>query len=194
MKMLRARELPRQPWKNGGGETMEIAVYPPDASFDDFEWRISMAIVASDGPFSRFAGIDRTLTILEGGPLGLAIEGAEEVLLTAQSDPVSFAGDSVTSARLHGATVTDLNVMTRRGHQTHSVTPLSLKSTTLPMQGDGPYLLIVRSGVVEVMLQDQTIELARLDSMMVDATETASFAIRAREIAHLLMVDIKSAT
>jgi len=40
MNILRARDLVRMPWKNGGGETMEIATYPPCAKLDNFEWRL----------------------------------------------------------------------------------------------------------------------------------------------------------
>ena len=50
-------------WKNGGGSTTEIAVFPPDAGFDDFDWRVSLATVAADGPFSAFPGIERTLAM-----------------------------------------------------------------------------------------------------------------------------------
>lgn len=55
------------PWKNGGGETAEILCHPQGAGFGDFNWRISTARVASSGPFSTFEGIDRILTVLEGG-------------------------------------------------------------------------------------------------------------------------------
>ncbi|MBM7325185.1 HutD family protein, partial [Agrobacterium sp. S2] len=48
------------PWKNGGGVTTEIIVHPAKASMADFDWRISMANVAQDGPFSIFPGVDRT--------------------------------------------------------------------------------------------------------------------------------------
>ncbi len=66
MRILRAADHKRMPWKNGGGETVEIAVAPQDAALGDFDWRISMATVAADGPFSIFPGIDRTLSILSG--------------------------------------------------------------------------------------------------------------------------------
>ena len=49
------------PWKNGGGCTTEIAIAPPGASLDAFEWRISLATIAASGPFSAFPGVDRTL-------------------------------------------------------------------------------------------------------------------------------------
>jgi environmental stress-induced protein Ves len=53
MRILRAENYRRMQWKNGGGETAEIAVSPDSAGLDDFDWRISMATgQASGGPFS----------------------------------------------------------------------------------------------------------------------------------------------
>ena len=37
-----ARQLP---WKNGQGVTLELAIAPPGAGLDDFDWRISSARV-----------------------------------------------------------------------------------------------------------------------------------------------------
>ncbi|SFQ22142.1 HutD protein [Ectopseudomonas toyotomiensis] len=31
------------PWKNGGGETLELAIAPAGAGLEDFAWRISSA-------------------------------------------------------------------------------------------------------------------------------------------------------
>ena len=65
----------RMPWKNGAGETREIAVFPESASIDTFEWRVSTATVAQSGPFSLFPGVDRTLCVLSGAGFDLAVEG-----------------------------------------------------------------------------------------------------------------------
>ncbi|UXN62619.1 HutD family protein [Phyllobacterium zundukense] len=125
------------PWKNGGGVTTEIAVDPPLASVADFDWRISMATVASDGPFSRFDGIDRTLTVLNGEGLELEVEGETPVRLTPAGRPYPFPGDATASAKLIAGSVTDFNVMTRRGRWTHSVDNLSIDGTqVLPIVGN----------------------------------------------------------
>ena len=50
MKILRSNDYRRMPWKNGGGETVEIAVSPERAPLSDFDWRISMA-TATSPPF-----------------------------------------------------------------------------------------------------------------------------------------------
>lgn len=126
MQILRAENYRRMPWKNGGGETAEIAVFPPDAPLDAFDWRISKATVACDGDFSLFQGVDRTLTILSGAGMILTVDGQPEVTLTRKSDPLAFRADVATSAVLVDGTVIDLNVMTRRGRLRHSVHRLSL--------------------------------------------------------------------
>jgi len=118
-----------RPWKNGGGETAEILVSPPGAGFEDFDWRISAAVVASDGPFSTFPGIDRVLTVIEGGPLRLSLAGVEHEV-DAQSPPLAFPGDQPCSATLTGGPVLDFNVMVRR--------PLRAEVTRGPLPGIPP--------------------------------------------------------
>src|SRR6185437_7593790 len=90
--IIRASDCKTTPWKNGGGSTTEIAVAPAEASLEDFDWRISMAVVASDGPFSSFAGIDRTLAVVKGDGLILTIGDAAPVTLANGAAPVSFPG------------------------------------------------------------------------------------------------------
>ena len=119
-RLIRSADLVRVPWKNGGGTTAEVAVHPPGAGFDDFDWRISMADVAVDGPFSRFPGVDRTLVLAEGRDLVLDIEGDLRVLVR-PGDAGSFAGEAETRARLHGGPIRDINVMSRRDRFAHRV-------------------------------------------------------------------------
>ncbi len=104
-----------QPWKNGGGVTREIAVFPDGAGMDDFQWRISMAEVTEPGPFSRFEGIDRHLTVLSGR-MRLDMPDGRHVLDAGDSS--AFAGETPVEATPL-LPVIDLNVMTRRG-QTHA--------------------------------------------------------------------------
>ncbi|WP_159282511.1 HutD/Ves family protein [Rahnella variigena] len=104
--------LPVSPWRNGGGETREIISYPPGKS--DFDWRISIATIAQDGPFSAFPGIDRSITLLSGDGVYLQALPDIDHALTVTGEPFSFSGDIVLSARLAGGVTTDFNVMTRR--------------------------------------------------------------------------------
>jgi hypothetical protein len=123
------------PWKNGGGTTTEVAVYPPGAGFDDFGWRVSIADVRHGGPFSLFPGIDRCLAVLKGA-MTLTIADRQLVMVSPETPPALFSGDDGTVAALAGGTVVDLNVMTRRGAFAAGVSKrllaenFTLKSTT----------------------------------------------------------------
>ena len=82
-----------------------------------------MAEVASDGPFSHFPGIDRTLVLAQGRDLTLTVAG-EPHRLAEPGDLVAFPGEAETSARLGHGPVRDINVMSRRGRFGHRVTLL----------------------------------------------------------------------
>jgi len=114
--------LPASPWKNGGGTTRTIAVSPPDASLDDFDWRISIAEVVSSGDFSRFPGIDRTILLLDGAGMMLHINHDGILPITALFEPYTFSGDDVARAELVNGSTRDFNVMTRRGRAHAEVT------------------------------------------------------------------------
>jgi environmental stress-induced protein Ves len=111
---LPAADRVAAPWKNGGGITREIAAWPPGAGLDDFEWRISMANVEVEGPFSRFEGVDRVLTVLSG-VLTLKFEQGAPIVLDDASDPFAFAGETPCAGTPDSDGVIDLNVMARHG-------------------------------------------------------------------------------
>jgi uncharacterized protein len=112
--ILRAAERVAVPWKNGGGVTREVAVWPPGSNVEVFDWRVSLAEVRAGGPFSSFPGVDRQMAVL-AGQLTVAIEGHESLTLSPDSPPLGFAGEAHVVAQPSGRPVTDLNVMTRRG-------------------------------------------------------------------------------
>lgn len=116
MRKWTSKDYKTMPWKNGGGSTTELAIFPEGASLDHFIWRLSTATVAQDGPFSHFAQIDRSLAILSGA--GMTLKPAKDahhgVLLNQQSLPYRFTGEEPIYAELQAGTVVDLNLMTRR--------------------------------------------------------------------------------
>jgi environmental stress-induced protein Ves len=166
MRILRAAGYRVMPWKNGGGTTIEIAVSPEAAGLDDFDWRISMARVETSGPFSSFAGIDRTLSVLEGKGIVLDIAGRLPARLTAASPPLSFPGDVPTGATLIDGPITDLNVMTRRGRMFHTVErlPLSGEIRIAPSAGT---TLVLPLGAAVKLLADAESSLGSLDTLIV---------------------------
>ncbi|MDJ0461251.1 HutD family protein [Streptomyces sp. H27-C3] len=117
LRVLKAADLSAVPWKNGGGVTREIAAWPEGSGIDDFAWRVSLADVSADGPFSAFPGVDRTLTVVEGAGMDLTVGGRQH-LVDVRDAPHRFPGDIPTEGRLIDGPVVNLNVMHRRGRDT----------------------------------------------------------------------------
>ncbi len=174
MKILRAGAHKRMAWKNGKGETTEIAVFPPDATLDSFRWRVSMATVAADGPFSIFGGIDRTLSILEGKGMDLVIDGRDRVTLTRGSHPYSFPADAPTLGNLRDGPIIDLNVMTRRNSFSHSVA--ALLAPTSVGGANSLVLVLCGSGRMMVTCAGVTQMLSRFDCAIFGPDETAELS------------------
>ena len=148
MRLIRDTEQIRMPWKNGGGETIEIARGPDGSTLDSFDWRISRARIDRAGAFSRFEEVDRTLAILEGEGVALSIERQQEVTLTAASPPFSFDGAASVQSRLLKGPVTDLNVMTKRGRCSHSVESISARRSSLVSGVAGAIVVLFSTGRV----------------------------------------------
>lgn len=190
-RLLRNGDHRRMPWKNGGGETVEVIVHPEGASLSDFGWRVSMAIVASDGPFSVFPGIDRTLAVLTGDGMALSIEGLGERLLTPESAPLPFPAEAPTAARLTGGPITDLNVMTRRGAFRHTLAHHRVASThALPASAGQRMLLALEP--LGVSTPNGLIGLQPLDALLLDGGEAAD-VVPAGEEATFYLAEIEAA-
>ena len=168
MRIIRARDYRRMPWKNGGGETVEVAISPEGASLDAFDWRISMARVASSGPFSRFPGVDRTLAVLAGSGIRLSVAGQGPVTLGHDTAPFAFRGDDPASADLIDGPIDDLNVMTRRASLRHRLTRLpGALAVRVPRAGD-LLLLMVREAASTAHVGSERLALATGDTILLD--------------------------
>jgi environmental stress-induced protein Ves len=155
------------PWQNGGGVTREIARSPHPDDSADFDWRVSIAEVANGGPFSTFLGIDRVLVRIGASPMTLEIGGVEHVL--ERFEPCAFPGDTDTSASLPGGPTSDLNVMTRRGRVTATVTVPRLRGEEFPAGGnDGRMMVVALAGSPVVFADNGEITLETHDAVLHD--------------------------
>ena len=156
-----ASRTPR-PWKNGGGTTFELAAGPPGVDLSSFDWRISVAEVAADGPFSTFEGIDRTLVLLEGDGVELVVSDRSTILSKARP-MLSFDGEAATYSHLLSGPVRDLNIMTRRGRVSHDVAapPLGLLAPR-----SAHWLVFALGGDVTVTIDGTPFRLDRFDLLV----------------------------
>jgi environmental stress-induced protein Ves len=189
VRVIRASEYRRMRWKNGLGETAEIAIAPEGAALERFAWRVSMARIEAAGPFSAFPGIDRTLTVLDGAGFRLAVDGLPVVELTPESAPFPFRGDSAAAATLLGGTVTDLNVMTRRADWWHRVRRFG-SGERVSLRATGATALVVCAvGSARLTACGATAELGALDTLLL-AEPSPTIEAAGATPARLLLVEI----
>lgn len=109
--LVRGADVRPEPWGNGAGVTRQLWRDPPNSELD-FTWRLSLADLVADAPFSRYPGVDRVLLLLEGVDLHLSVDGRPRPL--ALRSPVRFDGESEVSVSAPTPGLA-LNLMTRRG-------------------------------------------------------------------------------
>jgi hypothetical protein len=185
MQRLLARDRRETPWKNGGGTTTEVATFPPGSSLDDFAWRVSMARVERAGPFSRFAGVDRSIALVEGQGMTLAIAGRGQVAVEATTPPFAFPGDVEVDASLVAGSSLDLNVMTRRGSFRHLLSRVSATGAVRIAPLGTIALVVVARGAVRVA-GEGALELR--DAVLLEADEALDAVFDAGAVC--LVVDL----
>ena len=106
---VHADEVRPTPWKNGGGVTRHLAA---DTAGDDWRWRISLAEIGQDGPFSAYAGVERWFAVVDGAGVELTLDGSP-LVLRPHDPPLVFDGASAPGCRLLEGATRDLNLMLR---------------------------------------------------------------------------------
>ncbi|MGL5665447.1 MAG: HutD/Ves family protein [Shewanella sp.] len=134
IQIIRYEKCESSLWKNGGGSTKQLLIWPKGADLSNFDFRISIATISSDGPFSLFHGVDRQLCILEGEGVRLNIKGndlgqSEEIILRPNDPPFCFSGETQIESKLLNNQILDFNVMTRRGNYTARIERIECNGT-----------------------------------------------------------------
>lgn len=112
LRPLPAHEYRRERWRNGQGWTREVLRMPEGV--DDWDWRLSIAEIEQDGPFSSFPGIERELVLLHGNGMRLRYDDGEVREVLPPHARVRFAGERVLACELVDGPTHDLNLMWRR--------------------------------------------------------------------------------
>ncbi len=95
-----------EPWRNGGGITRTLAT-------NGTRWRVSVAQVERNGPYSRFDGITRVSYVLRGN--GVTLRHGASVIRLEPFKALEYDGDTAWDATLVDGPVTALNIMTESG-------------------------------------------------------------------------------
>ena len=130
-------------WKNGGGVTRELLAWPGPA---DWVFRLSVAEVQADGPFSRFEGVQRWFAVLSGAGVRLRLGSAAPFgvqALTPASAPFCFDGALPVDCTLMGGATQDFNLMLRADRASAQMQRVTGRLQT---EGAGPRTVAVWSG------------------------------------------------
>jgi len=146
-------------WKNGGGITRELLAWPHPT---DWVFRLSVAEVQTDGPFSRFDGVQRWFAVLSGAGVGLrvgagvslrmgagvglrmgAMAPSEVHVLTPASSPLCFDGALPVDCTLIDGATHDFNLMVRTDQAQARMQQVAGR---LQSEGTGPRTVAVWAG------------------------------------------------
>ncbi len=177
VRLIRAGDTRRTRWKNDGGWTTELASDPPardgHAIAEGFRWRVSIADIERNGPFSTFPGVERDLLLLAGNGLELDIDDAAPLRIDRRFEQVHFAGEQDVRCRLLAGPTRDFNVMARRDAVHAEVVARPLAGSMLVFREAGTTALVhVLAGDVELHIDDQAIGAATGETLLLDAGST----------------------
>ncbi len=112
-RVIPANEYRRERWRNGAGWTREIYACPAQRG-EGWDWRLSIAEIEQDAPFSAFPGIERELVLLAGNGLRLRFDDGELRELQPPHQRCRFAGERGVVGELLDGPTQDFNLMWRR--------------------------------------------------------------------------------
>jgi hypothetical protein len=144
MRIIRKGEFREGPWRNGMGVSWDIASEPEGA--EDFGWRLAIARIDRDVPFSDYPGVDRIFTLIEGNGLDLDFAGGPSLAVERRFVPHPFPCDVPTFCRLRHGPCRALNLFTRRTAWRATV---EILSSGAEIAHDGPILLFALEGAAD---------------------------------------------
>lgn len=168
MKLQRESEHQPKLWANGLGTTLEVHASPSSAAWN---WRLSIAELKQDGPFSHLAGVDRALLVAHGVGMTLHIESKAHALN--QFEGMEFSGDSEAQATLHAGPVRDLNLMVRRDASLGSprLHVVRAKAGT-SVSPENTLAIVVLEGSAAIDPNDGSLPAGRFDVFLCEPKET----------------------
>jgi hypothetical protein len=140
VQIIRKSSLVPIPWKNGGGITHEAIRVP--ASGEPFLWRVSIAHIETAGPFSDFAGYNRTMVLLLGEGMSLHFANGDRKVLRQIGELAQFDGALAANCELLGGPCMDLNLMVAKSLSKVSARVQSLNAPLRLMVSTGESVLL----------------------------------------------------
>jgi environmental stress-induced protein Ves len=162
VRRLDADALHEQPWANGTGSTLLIDSGPDP---DQWQWRLSMARIEHDGPFSTLPDTRRAFVPLDA-PIRLRFQdGRERELL--RLSLMTFDGDDAPHAELVDGATRAFNLMLRGDAQAQLIARPLNGSMLLPVRANTRWYVHLLSGRAQLHVADETYALDSGDHVWV---------------------------
>jgi environmental stress-induced protein Ves len=167
-----AADYRRVAWRNGRGTTLEV-LREPVGEGPDFAWRISLADVETDGPFSAFAGCERWITVVAGEGMILRHGEGLRPAVVPRLRPYRFSGDLPTECELIAGPVRDFNLIVRRDAARGAVAVLHADRATVVPAVDGILVLHLLEGACELAVDGAQLTVGSGETVRIDGAEGA---------------------
>lgn len=193
LRLIRAVSLQRSRWKNGGGWTTQIARDTGYGHGEEFRWRISIADIEHDGPFSAFPGVGRDLLLLDGNGLELDIGASPPVRLDRRYARAHFDGGAAVNCRLLAGPTRDFNVMVQRDEVQADVFARPLVGSMVLFAEPGvEWITHVATGHAQVRSGADAVKGAQGDTIHVDFRDTSPDRVIIDGGGELILVKLKA--
>lgn len=176
---------PPQPWRNGGGLTRELLVWPPLHSAHAWHLRVSVADIEADGPFSPFPEVLRWFAVLAGAGVRLDLPHGTETLAPHDA-PIAFEGEDAPGCTLVDGPTRDLNFMARRGL---GVAKMRLAPSGSRIEGDRPFRALYAAEPAQLDLENRTEPLPAGTLAWSDERDATAWTLRAGRHAFWLTLE-----
>lgn len=178
-----------QRWQNGGGITHQLCRQDDEHGL---LWRLSIAEVASDGPFSRFDNIDRIIMLLTGAGFSLHGVGANPQVLDTPLKPFAFTGEAAIHCTLLKGAVRDFNLMTRRDTVQAQLQVLTIGNAVQTLPLSPQTLIYIAGGSVNAELAAKHITLQAQHTLNL-SNEAGTVQLSSNDNAQVIIIGISDA-
>ena len=194
LEFIPSTQTQRQRWKNGAGWTREILRHPADS--ESFDWRLSMADIESDGPFSAFPGYRRSLILLNGHGIRLSFPDGQIHVMDTPHSRIDFDGGSALQCQLHDGPTQDFNLMWRPSRVSAQMLQLALSGSLHLSHPDSDQSLIVHllDGALSVTGSGLTTRTQAQDTIVLHPAQNDTPPIQLEGKADILLIQIAAAS
>jgi uncharacterized protein len=187
MQIIAPEQFKILPWKNGKGTTTELAI-SSEGTMENFDWRLSIATVSEDGPFSNFAGIERNLILIEGSGIQLTHDHQKVDSLNNNLDFATFDGGSFTAGTLINGSIKDFNLMHNPDRFEAKVITIKQSKSIRVQPSDWCFIYGLKTAfkiTIESDAENNNAKVIDIDPkhlVILDNTDTKSFSVSGEQL------------